>query len=406
MSKFRSLALMSVAAGLLLAVAARAHDKGIRINLPKRNKPTPVQQLNRDGVKAVEKHQYERAKRLFYKAYLIDPNDPFTLNNLGYVSELEGDIERAQRYYALASDQPSDAVVDESNSAAAAGKKVSQVAGNAADTGMQINQLNIGAIALLQKDRAPEADLMLQKALALDSKNPFTLNNMGFAKEKEGELEAALGYYTAAANLRSPEPVVVTINKDWRGKPISEIAENNAKKLHKEMRKAETPEIRVRRLNLQGVSAMNRNDRRAAQRFFEQAYNIDPNDAFTLNNMGYLAEMQGDRETADFYSDTAREAKRRGTRIDVATRRDVEGQKIGTVADATDREVQQRIEAARQLRMREGGPVELIRRDNTPVVEPPTPPQSSQDQNQPSPAQNQTAPAQPQPAPGQPPPAQ
>ncbi len=390
MSKFPSLVLLSVAAVLLLAGAARAQDKGIRINLPKRDKPTPVQQLNRDGVKAIEKHQYERAKKLFYRAYLLDPNDPFTLNNLGYVSELEGDIERAQRYYALASDQPSDAVVDESNSAAAHGKPVSKVAGNAGDAGLQINQLNIAAISLLLKDRAPEADLMLQKALTLDPRNPFTLNNMGFAKEKEGELEAALSYYTAAASLRSQDPVVVTVNRDWRGKPISDIAENNAKKLRKQMRKAETPDERVKRLNLQGVSAMNRNDRRAAQRFFEQAYRLDPNDAFTLNNMGYLAEMEGDRETADFYYDRAREAKRKGARIDVATRRDVEGQKIGAVADSTDQQVQQRIEAARQLRMQQGGPIELIRRDNQPVKEPSKPaPNPPPQQNQTPPPQNQ-----------------
>jgi tetratricopeptide (TPR) repeat protein len=74
----------------------------LRIPLPKKSKYTPVQKLNRDGVAAVEKHQYDKAKKLFYKAYLIDPNDPFTLNNLGYISELEGDIERIKgqrRYY-------------------------------------------------------------------------------------------------------------------------------------------------------------------------------------------------------------------------------------------------------------------------------------------------------------------
>lgn len=389
MRKLRSLVLITVSA-VLLAGIAQGGDKGITIRLPKRTKPTPVQQLNRDGVKAIEKHQYDRAKRLFYRAYLLDPNDPFTLNNLGYISELEGNVERAQRYYSLSSTQPSDAIVDRASEPGIEGKPVSKVAGNAAATGMQINRLNLTAIDMLLKDRAPEADLTLQRALALDAKNPFTLNNMGYAKEKEGELEAALGYYTAAARTSSSEPVVVTVNKDWRGKAIGEVAAENAKKLRKLLAKEETPANRVARLNLQGVSAMNRNDRRAARRFFEQAYRSDPNDAFTLNNMGYLAEMDGDRETADFYYDRAREAKRSSARVDVATRRDVEGQKIGVVANATDQQVQQRIEAARAAREKEGGPIELKRRDGSPANEKkaPSPPQnqaSPPDPNQPSP---------------------
>src|ERR1700704_2871694 len=79
--------------------AVPAGAQQVRIPLPKKSKYTPVQALNRDGVAALKKHDISKAKRLFYKAYLIDPNDPFTLNNLGYVSELEGSLERAQRYY-------------------------------------------------------------------------------------------------------------------------------------------------------------------------------------------------------------------------------------------------------------------------------------------------------------------
>jgi Flp pilus assembly protein TadD len=376
MRKFRSLVLIGAGSLLLLAGTAQAGDKSIHITLPKKSKPTPVQQLNRDGVAAIEKHQYDKAKKLFYQAYLLDPNDPFTLNNLGYIAELEGKIGSAQRYYALASAQDSDAVVERATAPGVQGKPVSKVAGDIADTGMQINRLNVTALDLLLKDRAPEADLTLQKALALDPKNPFTLNNMGFAKEKEGELETALAYYTAAANLHSSQLIMVTANKDWRGRPISEVADENAKKLRKLLRKEETPEARVKRLNLQGVSAMNRNDRRAAVRFFEEAYRIDPNDAFTLNNMGFLAEMQGDKETADFYYDKAREAKRNSARVDVATRRDAEGQKIGNVAQTSDQVVQQRIEAAREAKQREGGPIELKTRNGQPVTEPTTPPAS------------------------------
>lgn len=367
----RALGITVFSAFLALGVA---YAKDLRITIPKRTNPTPVQRLNREGVKAVARREYDKAKKLFYKAYLIDPNDPFTLNNLGYISELEGDIERAQRYYDLASHQESDALVDASSDESLQGKPVEKVAASFADRGMQINRLNTEAIGLIQKDRASEADLVLQKALSLAPKNPFTLNNMGFAKEKEGELESALSYYNAAAAVGSNEPVVVTMNKAWRGKPISGVAANNAQNLRKDMRSEQSPTARVARLNLQGVSAVNRNDRQAAKSCFKQAYELDPNDAFTLNNMGYVAELEGDRETADFYYAKAAEAKRNNAKVDVATRKDMEGRKVSAVAGYGDQQVSAQMEQAREARAREGGPIQLMNRDNTPVVDRPRPP--------------------------------
>ncbi|HLH09446.1 MAG TPA: tetratricopeptide repeat protein [Terriglobales bacterium] len=360
--------------GALLLGTSLLYAGDLRISIPKRTKPTPVQQLNQDGVKAVEKHEYDKAKKLFYKAYLLDPNDPFTLNNLGYMAELDGQVDRAQRYYDLAAQQRSSALIARSNNARLEGKPVDQVAGNTDDQQVQINRYNIDAISLLNKDRASEADLVLQKALKLDPKNPFTLNNLGFAREQEGEYESALQYYTAAASLGSTENVQVAINKEWRGRPISEIASRNARALQKLMQKQETPEMRVARLNLRGVSAMNRNDLRTAREDFNQAYKLAPDDAFTLNNMGYLSELDGDQETAQYYYEKAREANRNGAHVTMATRKDIEGQKIGEVASNFDGQLQQRIDAERMARERLGGPVVLRHRDNTPVIEPAAPP--------------------------------
>jgi len=365
------LVLSPVLAFCLLAGAAHAVD--LHLTLPKRSKPTAVQKLNQEGVKAIEKHKYELARKLFYQAYLLDPNDPFTLNNLGYVSELSGEVDRAARFYSLAADNTSDATIAHASSKDVKGKPVSEVAGRAPDKQLQINRYNVQAISLLLKDRAPEADLLLQQALALDSHNPFTLNNLGFAKEKEGELEQALVYYSRAANSNSQEPVVVTVNKDWRGRPISEIAAENSKKLRKLMAKEETLSARVARLNLEGVSAMNRNDRSAARKYFEQAYKLDPHDAFTLNNMGYVAEMDADQETADFYYQKAAEAERRNAPVTFSTRRDVEGKPVGQVADMGDQKVVESMAAEREARRRRGGPILLMRRDNTPVIEPERP---------------------------------
>src|SRR5260370_8841243 len=124
--------------------------KDLRLTLPKRSKSTPVQNLNRDGVKAIQKHDYSEAKRLFYKAYLLDPNDPFTLNNLGYISELEGDVDRAARFYDLSAENSSEAVVDRSSAKDMQGKTVAQVAGKTGENSLEANRMNVSSLSLLQ----------------------------------------------------------------------------------------------------------------------------------------------------------------------------------------------------------------------------------------------------------------
>jgi Flp pilus assembly protein TadD len=356
-------------------VAAQAQQ--VRIPLPKKSKYTPVQQLNRDGVAALKKHDISKAKRLFYKAYLIDPNDPFTLNNLGYVSELEGSLERAQRYYDQAKANTSEAVIDRSTNQEAQGKTVASVAGHTAEGPMKVNELNSEALGLLNRDRAPEADVVLQAALKIDPKNPFTLNNMGFAKEKEGELESAIRYYDSSAATGSREPIVIAFNKSWRGKPISEVAEQNAEKSRKELSKNQDMQARVARLNLRGVSAMNRNDRKAARDSFEQAYKMDPKNSFALNNMGYLAELEGDTETAQSFYEQAQRAERARQKVMVSTRPEVEGQSVGHVAEQSTTLVESAFEAKAEARRRSGAPPALRTRDNRIIVEPKTPPPST-----------------------------
>jgi Flp pilus assembly protein TadD len=358
----------------LISGGFAAQAQQVRIPLPKKSKFTPVQQLNRDGVAALKKHDIGKAKRLFYKAYLIDPNDPFTLNNLGYVSELEGSLERAQRYYDQAKANTSEAVIDRSTSQDAQGKTVANVAGRTAEGQMKVNELNSEALGLLNRDRAPEADVVLQAALKIDPKNPFTLNNMGFAKEKEGELESAIRYYDSSAATGSREPIVIAFNKSWRGKPISEVAQQNAEKSRKELSKNQDMQARVARLNLRGVSAMNRNDRKAARDSFEQAYKMDPKNSFALNNMGYLAELEGDTETAQSFYEQAQRAERARQKVMVSTRPEVEGQTVGHVAEQSTTLVESAFEAKAEARRRSGAAPALRTRDNRIIIEPKTPP--------------------------------
>lgn len=357
----------------VLCLSALVCAQQIRIPLPKKSKYTPVQSLNRDGVHALQKHDVDKAKRLFYKAYLIDPDDPFTLNNLGYVAEIEGDLDRAQRYYDQAKANTSDAVIDRATSKQVEGKAVAKVAGEVSGQAVSLNQLNSEAVRLLNNDRAPEADLLLQKALKISPADPFTLNNMGFAKEKEGDLEQAIKYYERAADTRSDQKIMVTANKNWRGKPIVEVAEHNAREAEKQLAKSSDLENRVARLNLQGVSAMNRNDRKAARDDFQRAYKLDNQNSFAINNMGFLSELDGDKETAQDYYDQAQQAQHSGAKVAVATRAEVEGRQMRQVAEQSSSLMDSSLAAKAEARRASGEKPTLKTRDNRPIITKPAP---------------------------------
>ncbi len=359
--------------GLIAAIAAggapqSSQAKDLKITIPRGSKLTPVQRLNREGVAAVRKHNYKKAERLFYKAYLFDPDDTFTLNNLGYISELQGQLDRAQRFYTLSAEQSSEAVISLASAKRVVGRPMTEALATN-DSPLQINHANVEAVRLLSQGRAPEADLMLQDTLKREPRNVFTLNNMGVAKEMEGEAQEALKYYDEAATLGPDARAVVTIDRGWRGKPVSEMAQQNAKMLRDRLGRANDLTEQVAELNLRGVSAVNRNDLRSADADFRKAYALDPNNAFTLNNIGYVAELEGDRETAQFFYDHAREAAGANATVGVATRQDQEGKKLFAVAADSDTRVEAKVTQDRNALRQQNEPVVLRRRDNSIVNE-------------------------------------
>ncbi len=178
-----------------------------------------------------------------------------------------------------------------------------------------------------------EARNLLRSALPRHPNDPFLLNNLGYAMESVGDLEGALRYYSAAASVHSTQRVVVTPRAKWRGRPISEVAAENAAAVSEQIARGEGAEAATARLNLRGVAALNDNDPSAAREFFLQAYQRDAQNAFTLNNLGYVAELAGDRESAEMYYEAARSGRDANARVSYATRRDAEGQKIDNLAD-------------------------------------------------------------------------
>jgi len=364
-SKRWLLILVLIAAAELIPQGAHAGD--LKINIPRRSKLTPVQRLNREGVEAVRKHQYKKAEEFFYKAYLFDPDDAFTLNNLGYIAELQSQIERARQFYSLAAEQSSDAVVELSSRRNLHGQAM-RAALDIANAPLQVNHANVEAVRLLRQGRAPEADLLLREVLKTDPNNVFTLNNMGVAKEMEGEEQEALRYFDEASRTASDATAVVAGNPGWRGRQVNQMAQENAKALREHLSNARDVSAQVAELNLRGVSAVNRNDLHSADANFRKAYSLDPGNAFTLNNIGYVAELEGDRETAQFFYEQARQAGGANVTVGVATSHEEEGRKLFAVSQDNDTRVQTKVAAERDTLRLKQGPVALRRRDNS-IVE-------------------------------------
>ena len=346
----------------------------LKIPLPRRGISTPTQKLNRDGVAELKRGHREKAKRLFYRAYLLDPEDPFTLNNLGYVAELEGDADRALRYYALAAKDHTDAVIDQSSEAALKGKSLDDVFRHVQDSDRETSKISEQAVVLLQEGRLFEARNLLRSYLPRHPQDPFLLNNLGYAMESLGDLEGALRYYSAAASVHSTKPIVLTPRLKWRGRPISETAAANAAAINEQISHGEDAAAATARLNLRGVAALNDNDPIAARKFFLQAYQRDAHNAFTLNNLGYIAELEGDWESAQSLYEAARSAREANARVSYSTRRDAEGEKLNSLADDNQLDVEGTLKAMQETRRRAHQPIELLRRDTTSGVSEPAGP--------------------------------
>jgi len=358
-------ALISVAA-CSGSLDAWARD-GMAITIPKHSVLTPVQRLNREGVDAVKRHQYEKAESLFYKAYLYDPADPFTLNNLGYIFEVQGELDRARTFYALSSEQGSDASIDRSNAKQLEGKPMNYAFESLQDVPMRVNRMNVDAMALLSENRTFEAVTLLKKSLSIDPLNPFTRNNLGVAYESIGDYDGALKEYHEVADLHSSEQIVVTLNRSWRGRPVSDMADESARLLEERIRKMSPAEVRAVIFAMRGVSAVNQNDWPAARQDFLEAYSLDPASAFSLNNRGFVAEKDGDLETAQFYYDKARKAGDSNARVGLSTDRSAKGRKLSAVATDSNHKVDGELDRYSRERHRQTGPIELIPRDRAPA---------------------------------------
>ena len=88
--------------------------------------------------------------------------------------------------------------------------------------------------------------------------------------------------------------------------------------------------------------------------------------------MGYLAELDGDKETAQLYYERAKSGAQSDRRITVASDPHIEGKRLEAVATSSDQGIDQRLAAAQEARRRStNAPVTLYSRGFSQTPPPP-----------------------------------
>ena len=107
------------------------------------------------------------------------------------------------------------------------------------------------------------------------------------------------------------------------------------------------------------MAALNDNQPSQAKDLFTQAYRLDKQNAFTLNNLGYIAELEGDQESAEFYYQAVSSSADLNSKVSYSTRQDAEGSKIRDLANANQTDVDATLKTMAAARRRSQKPVEL-----------------------------------------------
>jgi hypothetical protein len=111
-----------------------------------------------------------------------------------------------------------------------------------------------------------------------------------------------------------------------------------------------------------------------------------------MNNRAYVAERDGDLETAEFFYEKAQRADNSYARVGLATQASAEGKNLFSVSTDSDRKVDTQLEQYSQERRRQKGPIELTPRGSAPIGNPTNAPGNQSPQNPPSVVPRDTTP--------------
>lgn len=86
------------------------------------------------------------------------------------------------------------------------------------------------------KQEYEEAEAFFELALSINPENPYAILNLGVIYHNTGRFEQAKEMYQKVIDLKPKNMATHTTDKNYKGKTLSEIAEQNLRSLKKEIR--------------------------------------------------------------------------------------------------------------------------------------------------------------------------
>ena len=172
--------------------------------------PMRVNRMNVDAMDLLSRDRGFEAVALLRETSALDPQNPFTLNNLGVAEETIGDYSSALKYYTAAAESHSSEPVVvtlgsfmERKIREPHGRGERETAGRAAAERSTPPRNSPSCLTFAEYSRpirmiGSQREQDFLRAYSLDPASAFSLNNRGYVAERDGDLEIGQFFYEKA----------------------------------------------------------------------------------------------------------------------------------------------------------------------------------------------------------------
>lgn len=211
--------------------------------------PMKVNRMNVNAMALLSNSRGFEAVELLRRALVLDPSNPFTMNNLGVAYEAIGDYDSALNSYSAVAASRSTEVVVVTQIPGWRGRPVTGLADESAKllrerirklspNEIQAVMFTVRGVSATNRNDWPIAREAFLKAYSLDPDSAFSINNRGYLSEREGDLETAEFFYDKARKADgSNRRVGIATTQSAEGKKLAVVARDSNQQVDGELDK-------------------------------------------------------------------------------------------------------------------------------------------------------------------------
>lgn len=148
------------------------------------------------------------------------------------------------------------------------------------------------ALCRQKQSRWPDARGLLQQAISVEPESSLFYYSLGAIEVRLGDLQASLNAYTKASQYNPSEP------RAWVGQGYAAMLLGKNDEAKQALRTAlrgadDQPEIKATAMTHLGVIAVNESDFQGAQKYLQDAVNLNPDDPYAQAQLGYAFLQSG-----------------------------------------------------------------------------------------------------------------